>query len=67
MEWKDYLLGMFGAMIGSVATALGMGSRIHGVEKDCAELKKETLAMFHEIRGDIKNLIAKIGDQRRGG
>lgn len=65
MDWKDCVLGMLGAIIGSVTTALGMGSRIHSIEKDCAELKAETLAMFHEIRGDIKDLISKTGERRR--
>jgi hypothetical protein len=66
MDWKDYIIGMLGAMIGSVATALGMGSRIKAVEKDCEDLKSEALAMFLEIRNDIKNLIEKSGERRRG-
>ena len=66
MDWEDYIIGMMGAMMGSVATALGMGSRIKAVEKDCTELKAETLAMFLEIRKDIKNLIEKSGERRRG-
>lgn len=53
-------------MIGSVATALGMGSRIKAVEKDCEDLKSEALAMFLEIRNDIKNLIEKSGERRKG-
>jgi gas vesicle protein len=66
MEWKDYFIGMLGAIIGSVATALGMGARIKAIEKDCSELKAETLAMFLEIREDVKKLLVKSGNRREG-
>ena len=64
MDWKEYIIGMMGAVIGSVVTALGMGSRVKAVEKNCDELKIETLAMFSEIRKDIKKLIEKTAERR---
>lgn len=75
MDWKEYIIGMMGAVIGSCVTALGMGSRIKAVEKDCDELKvdmqkkhddlkTDTLKMFHEIRKDVKKLIAKTAERR---
>ena len=71
MEWKDFAEGAIGAIIGSVLTILGFKSRLDviekivaGIEKDCEELEAETLAMFREIRDDIKGLIAKTGERR---
>lgn len=73
MNWLEYLEGGIGAVIGSVLTVLGFKSRIDKaeikqdeIEKDCAELKSETLAMFSVIREDIKRLIEKTARRREG-
>lgn len=73
MEWSDYAGGGIGAIFGSLVTILGFRSRLDKaelkqseVEKDCAELKTETLTMFYEIREDIKKLISKTADRRQG-
>lgn len=76
MDWSDYTQGGLGAImgtvVGSVLTVLGFRSRLDKaevkqaeIEKDCSELKAETLAMFLEIRKDIKNLIERSGERRR--
>lgn len=76
MAWSDYTQGGLGAILGSVfgsvLTVFSFRSRLDRaevkqaeIEKDCAELKAETLAMFYEIRKDIKNLIERSGERRR--
>lgn len=72
-EWTDFVEGGVGAIIGSVLTILGFRSRLDkseikqaGIEKDCTELKTEMLAMFSEIRKDIKKLIEKTAQGRDG-
>ena len=59
MDWSDYTQGGIGAIIGSILTVLGFKGRLNQVEKDCEALKKESHAMFREIRDDIKQLLGK--------
>lgn len=66
MDWAEYIEGGIGAIIGSALTILGFRSRLDGVEKDCMELKTDTNVMLTEIRGDIKKLIEKTGERRKG-
>jgi hypothetical protein len=70
-EYKEYAEGGIGAIVGSLMTIIGFKSRLDKaevkqdeIEKDCAELKAETLAMFREIRKNINDLITKTTNRR---
>lgn len=71
MGWPDFIEGGLGAIIGSIITILGMGSRLKNVEENCRKLKEDMLDVVKEIkadnaitREDIKKLIAKTGERR---
>lgn len=59
MDWTDYTQSGIGAIIGSALTVLGFKGRLKNIEEKHDELKKETHAMFNEIRADIKELLKR--------